>query len=133
MFRLVKIENGRTNEAEPVKLGATPQETYTLGEALVLSGGLATKCAPTTKPAFIAGEDFTAPAAGSASLVAYPISSDMVFEVPVTAAPTSLKAGNAVTLSSDGLGVTATTTSGVAFIRDLTGATTAGDKILVKF
>ena len=62
MFRLVKIENGRTNEAEPVKLGVTPQETYTLGEALVLSGGLATKCAPTTKPAFIAGEDFTAPA-----------------------------------------------------------------------
>ena len=133
MFRLVKIETGRTNEAEPVFLGAAPQETYTLGEALVLSGGLATKCTSTTKPAFIAGEDFTAPATGSASLVAYPISSDMVFEVPVTAAPTSLKAGNAVTLSSDGLGVTATTTSGVAVIRDLVGAAAAGDKILVKF
>ena len=57
----------------------------------------------------------------------------MVFEVSVTAAPTSLKAGNAVTLSSDGLGVTATTTSGVAVIRDLVGAAAAGDKILVKF
>lgn len=133
MFRLVKIRNGRGNQPEPEKLGATASETYTLGEALVLSGGALTKCGATAKPTYIAGEDYTAPESGARRVTAYPVSGDMIFEVPLTAAPTSLTAGSVVTLSADALGVTATTTSGVATVVDLTGAAASGDKILVRF
>lgn len=133
MFRLVKIRNGRGNQPEPEKLGATASETYTLGEALVLSGGALTKCGATAKPTYIAGEDYTAPESGARRVTAYPVSGDMIFEVPLTAAPTSLTAGSVVTLSADALGVTATTTSGVATVVDLTGAAASGDRILVRF
>lgn len=133
MFRLVKIKNGRCNQPEPEKLGATASETYTLGEALVLSGGAVTKCGVTAKPTYIAGEDYTAPESGARRVTVYPVSADMIFEAPLTAAPTALTDGSAVTLSADGLGVTATTTSGVATIVDLAGAAASGDKILVRF
>lgn len=133
MFRLVKIENGRINQPEPRKLGVTASETYTLGEALVLSGGALTKCGATEKPAFIAGEDYSAPATDARKITVYPVQAGMVFETPVTAVPTALTVGSAVTLSSDGLGVTATTTSGVATVYDLAGATAAGDTLLVTF
>lgn len=133
MFRLIKIINGRTNQAEPVKLGTTASTAYTLGEALVLADGAAVKCGATEKPTHIAAQDHTAPAAGGGYLTAYPITAEMIFEVPIAAAPTALKRGSRVTLTADATGVTATTTAGVATIVDLVGATNSGDKILVKF
>lgn len=133
MFRLVKILNGRCNQPEPTKLGATASETYAIGEALVLSAGALTKCGATAKPTYIAGEDYTAPASGARRVTVYPVSGDMIFEAPLTAAPTSLTEGSVVTLSDDGLGVTATTTSGVATVVDLAGAAASGDRILVRF
>jgi hypothetical protein len=57
----------------------------------------------------------------------------MVFKTVVTAAPTALAAGSKVTLATDGLGVTATTTDGVCEIVDLQGAKVAGDEVVVKF
>ena len=57
----------------------------------------------------------------------------MVFAVPVSAAPTSLKVGDKVTVNSDGVQVTATTTNGVATIVSLNGAKAAGDTIIVRF
>lgn len=133
MFRLVKIQNGRCNQPEPEKLGTTASEAYSLGEALVLSGGTLTKCGPTVKPTYIAGEDYTAPASAARRLTVYPVSSDMVFEAPLSAAPASLTEGSTVTLSGDALGVTATTTSGVATVVSLAGAAASGDRILVRF
>ncbi len=133
MFRLVKILNGRTNQAEPVKLATTASESYSVGEALVLSGGALTKCGATEKPTYIAAADYTAPAAEQAPLTAYPVSDGMIFECPVGAAPTSLHIGDKVTLATDGQGVTATTASGVATVWDLAGAAASGDKILVTF
>lgn len=133
MFRLVKIRNGRCNQPEPQKLGVIASETYTLGEALVLSGGALTKCGATAKPTYIAGEDYVAPESGARRITAYPVSGEMIFETVFTAAPTSLTDGSVVTLSADGLGVTATTTSGVAIIVDLAGAADVGDKVLVRF
>ena len=133
MFRLVKIQNGRCNQPEPQKLGVTASETYTLGEALVLTAGALTKCGATAKPTYIAGEDYTAPESGARRLTVYPVSGDMISETAFTAAPTSLTDGSVVTLSADGLGVTATTTSGVATVVDLAGAAAVGDKVLVRF
>lgn len=131
MFKLLKIENARENVPSPVFLDVTASEAVAMGEALVLSGGTLTKCGATTAPAFIAMADLTAAAAKRTIPVAR-VASNQIYEVPVSAAPTSLKVGDKVTLHTDGLQVTATTTSGVVTVENLNGATEAGDKIIVR-
>ncbi len=131
MFKLLKIENARMNVPEPVFHEATAAEAISIGEALVLSGGKLTKCAATTKPEFIAMGQVGANDANRKVAVCR-VESNQVYEVPVTAAPTSLKIGDKVTLHTDGLQVTATTTSGVVTVESLNGATVAGDTIVVR-
>ena len=131
MFKLLKIENARENVPSPVFLDVAANEAVAMGEALVLSGGTLTKCGATTTPAFIAMADLTAAAAKRTIPVAR-VASNQIYEVPVSAAPTSLKVGDKVTLHTDGLQVTATTTSGVVTVENLNGATAAGDKIVVR-
>ncbi len=133
MFRLVKILNGRTNQAEPCFLPTTASETYEVGEALTLSGGAFTKCGATTRPTHIAMEDYAAPATGARPLYSYAISPAMIFECPVTTSPASLKIGQKVTLADTAAAVTATTASGVATIIDKSEATVAGDCLLIAF
>jgi hypothetical protein len=125
MFNLIKIEGGRINVFEPQILtvgGAAVKN----GEALVLNAGVLEKA--TGKPTFIALSD----CAKDGQVAVGRVEPNQIFETTVTAAPTSLKVGQKVTIS-DGLAVTATTTSGVAEIVDLCGATKSGDKILVRF
>ena len=133
MFRLVKILNGRINQGEPVRLPTTANETYTFGEALVLSAGKLTKCGATVVPTHICCEDYTAPASDNRAIIAEPVSADMIFEVPFSAAPSSVNVGDKVTLHTDGLQITATKESGVATIFDKNGAAAIGDKCLVQF
>ena len=128
MFSLRKIEGGRINVFEPqyLTVGATAVST---GEALVLTDGKLVKCGATAKPAFIALADGDA----NAEIAVGRVESNQIYEVPVSAAPTALTVGSKVTLGADGLTVTATTTSGVAEIVDLNGATASGDIIVVRF
>ena len=132
MFRLMKILNGRINVGEPVRLPSTAGKTYHYGQALVIASGKLTPCDATVMPTHICGEDYVAPSADNKDIVATPISPDMIFEVPFSAAPTSVNVGDKVTLA-DGMKVTATTASGVATIYDKNGATKADDKCLVQF
>ncbi len=131
MFNLIKIENGRMNVPEPEVLEVTASEAVVYGEALVLSSGKLTKCAATTAPAFIA-MGAVAAAATNRKIAVCRVEKNQVYEVPVNATPTSLNVGDKVTLHTDGLQVTATTTSGVVTIVDLNGATAQGDKIIVR-
>ncbi len=131
MFKLLKIENARLNVPEPEYLEATEDEAIEMGEALVLSGGKLTKCGATATPTFIAMGSVAADNA-KRTIAVCRIEKNQVYEVPVTAAPTALKAGDKVTLHTDGLQVTATTTSGVVTIVALNGATAAGDKVAVR-
>ena len=131
MFKLLKIENARMNVPEPVFHEATAAEAISIGEALVLSDGKLTKCAATTKPEFIAMGQVSASDANRKVAVCR-VESNQVYEVPVTAAPTSLKVGDKVTLHTNGLQVTATTTSGVVTVESLNGASAAGDTIVVR-
>lgn len=131
MFKLLKIENARENVPSPVFLDVTANEAVAMGEALVLSGGTLTKCGATTAPAFIAMADLTAAAAKRTIPVAR-VASNQIYEVPVSAAPTSLKVGDKVTLHTDGLQVTATKDGGVVTVENLNGAIAAGDKIVVR-
>lgn len=131
MFRLMKIENARINVPEPEYLDVTAAEAVSEGEALVLASGKLTKCGATVAPEFIAMASLSA-GATKRTIAVCRVEKNQVYEVPVTAAPTSLKVGDKVTLNTDGLQVTATTTSGVVTIVDLNGATAAGDKVVVR-
>ena len=127
MFDLKKILNGRMNVPEPEKYVAGVD--IAPGTALKLASGKLAVCGATEGPAYIsmgvAKADALCPVAA--------VEHNQLYETEVTAAPTSLKVGDKVTISADGLGVTATTTSGVATIVSLDGATKAGDKITVRF
>lgn len=131
MFKLIKIENARQNVPSPEFHEVTAEEAVTYGEALVLSSGALTKCGATAAPAFIAMKDLTA-AAADRRIPVIRVESNQVYEVPVQAEPTGLNEGDKVTLHTDGLQVTATTTSGVVTIISKNGATAAGDKMLVR-
>ena len=131
MFRIMFDNAGGRAIGNPMRVSVTAGEAYAMGEALVITGGKATKCGATTKPTHICSQDQAADA--KESVLVYPISSTMVFETAVNAAPTALAVGSKVTLASDGLSVTATTASGVCEIVDLRGAKAAGDHVTVKF
>ena len=128
MFNLVKIEGGRINVHEPERLtvGST---ALAIGTACVLSGGVLAAATGTTKPTHVT----LAAGAAGAEILCGRIESNQVYEVPVSAAPASLKVGAKVTLGTAGQQVTATTTDGVATIVSLNGATAAGDLVLVRF
>lgn len=129
MFKLLKIENGRMNVPEPVFHEVTAGETVEIGEALALASGKLTKA--TGKPEFIS-MGVKAAADTDRKIGVCRVEPNQVYEVPVSAAPTSLKVGDKVTLHTDGLQVTATTSNGVVTIENLNGATAAGDKLIVR-
>lgn len=131
MFKLIKIENARMNVPEPEFLEVTASEAVEIGEALVLTSGKLTKCGATVAPQFIAMGIKTA-ADTNRTLAVCRVEKNQVYEVPVSAAPTSLVPGSKVTLDEGGLSVTATTNSGVVTVVDLNGAKSAGDKIIVR-
>lgn len=131
MFKLLKIENARMNVPEPVFHEATADEAISIGEALVLANGKLTKCAATATPQFIAIGQVGASDANRKVAVCR-VESNQVYEVPVAAAPTALKVGDKVTIHTDGLQVTATTTGGVVTVENLNGASAVGDTIVVR-
>lgn len=131
MFKLLKIENARMNVPEPVYREVTADEAVVIGEALVLTDGKLTLCSATTIPEFIAMADCTATAENRLIPIVR-IERNQVYEVPIMAPPAGLTAGSKVTLHTDGLQVTPTTTAGVVTVEDLNGAADAGDKIIVR-
>ena len=66
-------------------------------------------------------------------LPALPITQDLVFETVFSADGSAVNPGSSVTIASDGLRVTATTTSGVAFIEEKPDPGAAGDRVRVRF
>ncbi len=133
MFKLLKIENGRMNVPEPEYLEVAPEEVFSIGEALVLNAeGKLTKCSATVKPTYIAMGQVSK-TAQEREIAVCRVEDNQVYEVACDEVPAALKVGNKVTISTDALKVTATTTDGVATVVSLNGATVAGDKICVRF
>lgn len=112
MFKLYKRDTFSTAPIERVPAGVGAQ--YTPGQALMLTDGAAATASGT--PQYIA----QGPAAGD-FVPCIRVHRDMVWETPLTASGTSLRVGDKVTLAADGLGVTATTTAGVAEIVQIDG------------
>ena len=127
MFGLKKIVGGRINVPEPEEHIAGVD--ITPGMALTLSAGKLTKCTGAVTPTHIS----IGSAASGKKVACFAVAHDQVFEVPVSAAPSALTEGSKITIATDALRVTATTTDGVATIISKNGASAVGDRMLVKF
>lgn len=126
-FLLQSMDVGQTPPIE--YLQATADEDVALGEALVTAAtGLLTKCGATVRPEYIAA----GPQDEHDCVPVVRVQDYQIWRTQLSAAGTSLKPGNKVTLETDGLRVTATTTSGVAVIVALEG-TAVGDSVRVRF
>lgn len=114
------------------ELPATTAVSYKLGDALVYgSDGTVVKATGTAKPEFIcASKDFTAKEGDF--VVGQVIEEDMEFKTTFSAAATSIKLGNKVTINTDGAQVTNVTTNGVAEVIEMVG-TASGSECVVKF
>ena len=129
MFTLIRKDEGYLPAAEflPGKAG----ESFTLGEALVLSAGALTACGDTQAPQYIAMESVSAPASETADVYVMPVAHNAVYRTTNSADLASVPIGSKVTLAN-AVQVTATTTSGVAMIV-YKSADAAGSEIHVKF
>lgn len=110
-FEFLRAENN----AAPIEkeLPATVSESYKHGETVKFSSGALTKASGTDKPEFIyVGKDITSAITGQIINVV-PVLPEYEWETTFSASATALKAGQKVTVSSDGTQATATTSSGV--------------------
>lgn len=105
----------------------TDAEGATLGEALVQTSGRLTKCGATTRPQFIAVRTQTAETTSVRPLPVWRVDALQEWTTQSMATVAATLKGAKVTLHTDGLLVTATTTSGVFEIDDTDGATTTSN------
>jgi len=102
----------------------TDGEAVTLGEALVETSGRLTKCGATVTPEFIAMKTQAAETTSVTPVPVIRVTETREFKAVSTATVAASLVGSKVTISSDGLFCTATTTSGVFMITQTDGKTT---------
>lgn len=124
-------EDGRVQPWE--YLPATGSTKPDIGLACVLTSGKLAKCTGTTKPTHICMAERSAAVAAGTLLPCIKVQPDMIFEVKNQANISGVNIGQAVTIHSDGLQITATTSSGVATIVQKTPGTGTGNPTLVRF
>lgn len=131
-FKITKILSGRTNQPETLVLPATSGESFSAGEALVVSDGALTKASGDVSALYVALENLDS-TSGKGTLACCRVTPDMLFEAPISAYSSSVQEmGAHVTIASDGLGVTATaaSTNFGAEIVDMNSAAAVGDKVI---
>jgi hypothetical protein len=130
-FKLLKKDDSRAIPQVEYYL-LTDGEASVEGEAMVQTSGRLTKCGATTTPQFIAMKTQALEAASVTPIPVHRVKEDDVFEVNSMATVAASLIGNKVTLHTDGLLITATTSSGVAEIGTTDGVTTTS-KCTVRF
>ena len=129
MFIPHKTDDGRIPPVEYLPCGAiTPK----LGLALVQTNGNLAIASGSTKPSYICMTERAAAVTAGTIIPVQRVSEDVIYETISSAAFTSIKQGQKVTLATDGMKVTATTTDGVAEVVDIAD-TAAGGKVYVRF
>lgn len=127
-FMIHTVEGGHIPAFEHYPAdGITPK----VGMAMVLSAGKLAIAAGTTKPTHISMCEREAACADGELIPVVAVNEGLTFAVPASVANT-VAIGNKVTIATGGLGVTATTTDGIATIVGKDG-TAAGDLQYVKF
>ena len=129
MFAFRKSNNTAVAVPGTVLMPATNAESYVIGETLKLSSGAVTKASGTNVPTYICVEKKTAVTGDEVACVL--IEHNQEYET-VTSADGALTVGGKYTIDSDGLKITATSTSGVAEVVKAFG-TTSGSKVIVRF
>lgn len=121
-FKRASSLDGAQNPFEYYLL--TDGEAAVLGEALVLTSGRLTKCGATATPQFIAVKTQALEATSVTPLPVERVREDVEYSVDSMATVAVTLIGTKVTLHTDGLLITATTSSGVFEISATDGATT---------
>ena len=119
MFKIQRKGSAATEAVEYI-LGTT-SEAISIGEVLKLSSGKLTKASGTDVPEFVA--------LGSGNGTIIPVKrlyEDEVYQTTLSASGGSLNIGDKVTVASDGLRVTATTSSGVFEITEILSSAEGG-------
>lgn len=123
------VEDGHVPAFEYLPAGAiTPK----VGMALTQSGGLLALATGTTKPKYICMCEKSSAVTSGDLLPVIRVTADITFRTTCSAAFTDRKPGDKVTLASNALQVTATTTSGTATVVGIEG-TASGSGVLVRF
>lgn len=130
MFLPYKVDGS----CKPQSLDYLPAGAITpkVGLALYQSSGLLALASGTNKPTYICMTEGPTLTSGDVIPVLR-VTEDRVFETEFSASGTSINLGAKVTIASDGLRVTATTTNGVAEVVAKEGTGATGDKVLVRF
>ena len=114
-------------------LPATGSTKPDIGLALVLSSGKLAKASGTTKPTYICMREEAAAVPAGTLIPVLRVEPDQIFECVNQASLSGVNIGQKVTIHTDGLQVTATTTSGVATIVEKPEGSTVGGRTLVRF
>lgn len=122
MFKIAKM---RTLAERAIEVYApAADEAIVLGEALVLTSGKLTKCAATATPEYIARSAGT-----NKAIAVNRVLEEDIFETTFAADASAVDEGSKVTLHTDGLQVTATTTNGVFYITKKLGTGASGTAV----
>lgn len=119
MFKIQRKGSAATEAVEYI-LGTT-SEAISIGEVLKLSSGKLTKASGTDVP------EFVALGAGNGTIIPVKrLYEDEVYQTTLSASGASLNIGDKVTIASDGLRATATTSSGVFEITEILSSAEGG-------
>ena len=129
MFTIYKTDDGRNMPLEYLPCGAIQPK---IGLALTQTAGNLAIASGTTKPTYICMTERSAAVTAGELIPVVRVGADVIWETTASAALTSIKQGDKVTISGDGLQVTATTASGVAEVVDFSG-TEVGSRVRVRF
>ncbi len=128
-FKIHKIDDNRVSGIEYLPCAAiTPK----VGMALCQNGGNLAIASGTTAPTYISMCEKDSACTAGDVIPVIRVNKDMVFETTFSAAATSIKLGNKVTINTDGMQVTATTTDGIAEVVYMDG-TASGSMCRVRF
>lgn len=122
MFKIAKMRTLAERAMEIYE--PTADESIALGEALVLTAGKLAKAGATVVPEYIAMSAGT-----NKPIAVVRVLEEDYFETEFAADATAVAEGAKVTLHTDGLKVTATTTSGVFYITKKIGTGAIGTKV----
>lgn len=128
-FKIHSMDGGRVPGIEYLPVGAiTPK----VGMALVQTNGQLALATGANAPTYISMCEKDRACTAGEIIPVIRVGKDMILETTFAAAAASVKLGSKVTLHTDGLQVTATTTSGVAEVVYMDG-TASGSMCRVRF
>lgn len=132
MLHLIKILSGRIGVPEPERIALESEVTVTYGTPVILKDGVleVASASSTALPTHLILKDSV-----GKEILACRILPEMIFEVPVSASPVSMKVGGEYQLGANGTVSATPVASGKrgALLVDKTGAKQAGDNLLVCF